>query len=243
MAQRYDVYGVGNALVDLEVQVDDAFLASQGLEKGVMSLASVAEQERALSALGGRRRQEEAGGSAANTMVGVALSGGTAFYSGKVGHDPAGALYRHSMAEAGVEFEVEADAGPTGICLVLVTPDGERTMQSHLGSSGSLSPRDIQTGRISRSRMLYVEGYLWGSPTTAAAARHAMEAARSAGVPVALTLSDPGMVSSRATSYGALRGSGWTSFSATSTRRGPTRAPRPGREPFTPWGSTAPWSS
>ncbi len=194
MEQRYDVYGVGNALVDLEVQVDDAFLASLGLEKGVVSLVSAPEQARALLALGGRRREEAAGGSVANTMVGVALTGGTAFYSGKVGNDAAGALYRHSMAEAGVEFEVEADAGPSGTCLVLVTPDGERTMQSHLGSSGCLAPGDIQTGRISRSRILYVEGYLWGSATTAAAARHAMEAARSAGVQVALTLSDPGMV-------------------------------------------------
>ena len=192
--KQYDVYGVGNALVDLEIQVDDDFLMSRGLQKGIMSLVSSDEQALALNALDGRPREQAAGGSAANTMVGVALAGGAAFYSGKVGSDDAGALYRRSMAQAGVEFEVEAGSGPTGTCLVMVTPDGERTMQSHLGSSTLLAPGDIQTARIARSRMVYVEGYLWGGPGTTATARHAMDTARAGGVPVAFTLSDPNLV-------------------------------------------------
>ena len=194
MDKLYDVYGLGNALVDTEVQVEEAILASQKLEKGLMSLVSQEYQEQLLAALDGRHRIEAAGGSAANTMVGVALFGGTAFYTGKVGSDMAGALYRESMAEVGVEFDVEADSGPTGTCLILVTPDGERTMQTSLGSSISLGTADVDAARLASSRTLYVEGYLWGGPNTEAAAVHAMELATAAKVPVALSFSDPGMM-------------------------------------------------
>jgi sugar/nucleoside kinase (ribokinase family) len=190
----YDVYGLGNALVDTEVQVEEAILTSQKLEKGLMSLVSQDYQEQLLTALDGHHRMEAAGGSAANTMVGVALFGGSAFYTGKVGSDMAGALYRESMAEVGVEFDVEADSGPTGTCLILVTPDGERTMQTSLGSSTSLGAADVDAARLASSRMLYIEGYLWGGPNTKAAAIHAMELANAAKVPVALSFSDPGIM-------------------------------------------------
>jgi len=192
--KQYDVYGLGNALVDTEVQVEEAILTSQKLEKGLMSLVSQDYQEQLLAALDGRHRVEAAGGSAANTMVGVALFGGKAFYTGKVGGDMAGALYRESMAEVGVEFDVEADNGSTGTCLILVTPDGERTMQTSLGSSTSLGVADVDKERLANSHMLYVEGYLWGGPSTKAVALHAMELAKAAGTSVALSLSDPGMV-------------------------------------------------
>ena len=192
----YDVYGLGNAIVDTEVQVDDAFLTAQGLTKGVMTLVTEGEQSRLRAALGGHAQLAAAGGSAANTMVGVALFGGHAFYTGKVGNDMAGALYRESMAEAGVEFDVEAaERYPTGTCLVLVTPDGERTMQTNLGSSGELGPDDVDDERLARSRTLYVEGYLWASPEPAAAARRALEEARYSGISVALSFSDPSIVS------------------------------------------------
>ena len=159
-----------------------------------MTLVAAEEQEALLQGLDGYERAEAAGGSAANTMVGIARFGGRAFYAGKVGNDMAGALYRESMAEAGVEFAAEAAPGTTGTCLVLVSPDGERTMQTHLGASSMLTPTDIQPERIARSDMLYVEGYLWGGDGTKASAERAIELAKSAGIPVALSLSDPSMV-------------------------------------------------
>jgi sugar/nucleoside kinase (ribokinase family) len=192
--RKYDVYGVGNALVDTEVQVDDGFLSSRELTKGQMALVTTQEQYVLLDALSGHKQMGAAGGSAANTMVGLAQFGGRAFYSGKVGSDRRGTLYRESMAEVGVEFDVDAADGPTGTCLVLVTPDGERTMQTSLGSSTTLTAADIHPERIAQSRMLYVEGYLWGDPTPASAAEQAMELARSAKVPVAFSFSDPAMV-------------------------------------------------
>ena len=158
MATQYDVYGVGNAIVDTEVQVDDGFIAAHQLQKGMMALVSQEDQQRLLVELSGHEQVGAAGGSAANTMVGIALFGGRAFYSGKVGNDMSGALYRRSMAEVGVELDVEGADGPTGTCLVLVTPDGERTMQTSLGRSSSLHPDDIHPERIARSRMLYGEG-------------------------------------------------------------------------------------
>jgi len=190
----YDVYGVGNALVDTEIKVTDAELVERNLRKGLMALVSTQEQDVLVRSLNGRPTADAAGGSAANTMVGIAQFGGKAFYTGKVGNDTMGSLYRLSMSEVGVEFDVEADAGTTGTCIVLVTPDGERTMQTSLGSSSALQPSDLHLGRIVRSKLLYVEGYLWGSPTAAEAAELAMQTAREAGVRVALSLSDPAMV-------------------------------------------------
>ena len=196
MQRAYDVYGVGNALVDTEVRIEDQFLVSHGLRKGMMALVSSEEQRQLLAELQELQQLAAAGGSAANTMVGVALFGGRAFYTGKVGKDMPGALYRRSMAEAGVEFRAEGDEGPTGTCLVLVTPDGERTMQTSLGSASSLFKSDISLDRIARSGMVYVEGYLWGAPSSAAAAEYAVRLARSAAVPVTISLSDPAMVQS-----------------------------------------------
>ncbi|MDA1175402.1 MAG: adenosine kinase, partial [Chloroflexi bacterium] len=116
------------------------------------------------------------------------------FFSGKIGDDMSGALYRESMAEVGVDFDVEpANGAPTGTCLVLVTPDGERTMQTSLGAAAEIDVPDVDADRIAASRFVYVEGYLFGSPTGAKAAVAAMEAAKQAGVTVSLTLSDPGM--------------------------------------------------
>ncbi|MBM3941055.1 MAG: adenosine kinase [SAR202 cluster bacterium] len=195
MQARYDVYGVGNALVDTEMQVGDGVLSTHGLRKGFMTLVTHDHQDGLLRGLGEFQASRAAGGSAANTMVGVAQFGGRAFYTGKVGADMTGALYRESMAEACVEFDVEAsDGAATGTCLILVTPDGERTMQTSLGASAGLTARDVQPDKIAASKVVYVEGYLWGSPGTRAAAEHAMELAKRNGVTVALSLSDPGMV-------------------------------------------------
>lgn len=194
MAYRYDVSGVGNAIVDTEVQVNDDLLRSNELAKGIMTLVSGEQQAALLGGLAGYDQHGAAGGSAANTMVGVAQFGGTAYYTGKVGNDMAGALYRESMAEAGVEFDVAGSDGlPTGTCLILVTPDGERTMQTSLGASVELTPGDIDEGRVRESQIVYVEGYLFGSPLASRAAIRAMELAQNAEVRVALSLSDPAM--------------------------------------------------
>jgi len=194
MPERYDVYGVGNAIVDTEVQIEETMLTTHSLERGVMTLVAIEDQVALIEGLIGHELTYAAGGSAANTMVGVARFGGRAFYAGKVGDDMPGALYRASMAEAGVDFAVEAAQGPTGSCLVLVTPDGERTMQTHLGASSTLGAADIHGELIAQSRMLYVEGYLWASDSTREAAEQAIVRAVAARVPVALSLSDPAMV-------------------------------------------------
>ena len=195
MAYDYDVYALGNAIVDTEISVDDDFLSANGLSKGTMSLVSEQLQAALAHRLTGRPRHGAAGGSAANTAVGVARFGGRAAFAGKIGSDEDGALYRRAMAEAGVAFEVEEVGGsPTGSSLILVTPDGERTMQTNLGASYHLTVADVDPGRIGRSQVLYVEGYLFGSPSTAAVVRHAMDAAASAGIRIALSLSDPSMV-------------------------------------------------
>jgi len=196
MRSTYAVYGVGNAIMDTEVQVADQLVAAAGLRKGTTALAPLEEQQRLLGNLSGYQQVRAAGGSVANTMVGVAQLGGAAFYVGKVGNDVAGALYRQCMREAGVGFDVEGAIGPTGTCLVLVTPDGERTMQTSLASSSALEPGDIRPGPITQSQIVYVEGYLWGAPSTTAAAERVMGLARSASVQVAISLSDPAIISS-----------------------------------------------
>ena len=192
MDYGYDVYGVGNAIVDTEVEVDDSFLAGRGMDKGIMTLVSPDDQAALLGSLTGRARHGSAGGSAANTMTAVAHFGGRAFFTGKVGDDQHGTLYRESLAEAGVESGMTRTGGDsTGACVVLVTPDGERTMQTSLGAASTLEPDDIDLDALRSSRTVYVEGYLLGTSPCAEAAEHAMAAASDAGVRVALSLSDP----------------------------------------------------
>lgn len=194
MEKRYDVFGIGNAIVDTEVQVEDLLLTSHDLEKGIMTLVSAEQQASLMDGLAGYTQHGAAGGSAANTMVGLAQFGGRGFFSGKIGNDMSGALYRESMAEVGIEFDVEAtDGAPTGTCLILVTPDGERTMQTSLGAAAELGVADVNLDRVAASEFVYVEGYLFGSPTGSQAALLAMDTAKNAGVKVSLTLSDPGM--------------------------------------------------
>lgn len=194
MPYRYDVYGLGNAIVDTEVQVDDTFLTRCHLDKGIMTLVASDTQSLLRSAIGDRAQYAAAGGSAANTMVGIAQFGGTACFVGKVGADDQGAFYSTSLAEAGVAFQVgAAQDEPTGSCLVLVTPDGERTMQTSLSASSGLAISDINEEEIQASQIVYIEGYLYGSPTAAEAAELAMALARKSGAQISLSLSDPGI--------------------------------------------------
>jgi len=192
--KRYDVFGIGNAIVDTEVQVEELLLTRHTLDKGIMTLVSVEQQAALLGGLAGYDQHGAPGGSAANTMVGLAQFGGRGFFSGKIGDDAAGRIYRAGMAEVGVEFDVEpTSAAPTGTCLILVTPDGERTMQTSLGAAAELGVGDVDVERVAASQFVYVEGYLFGSPTGTQAALLAMDAAKQAGVTVSLTLSDPGI--------------------------------------------------
>ncbi len=190
----YDVYGVGNAIMDLQLRCDDAFLDTVGVEKGVMTLVEELQQNAVLKALADHAPHECPGGSAANTVVGVADLGGRAAYAGKTGDDAFGERYRMAMRDLGVVIEVAPTRGQTGTCVVLVTPDAQRTMLTHLGVSSSLGPDDVDADEIAKARYVYVEGYLFVGESTRAAALKAVELARARGVKVALTVSDPFIV-------------------------------------------------
>ena len=194
MRQRYDVFGIGHAIVDTEVQVEDAVVERRGLARGMMTLVSAESQAALLAGLDGRPQHHAAGGSAANTLVGLAQLGGSACFVGKIGADEQGGVFRASLADAGVDFATGATADePTGSCLILVTPDGERTMQTHLGASALLGNGDVDPARIAASGIVYVEGYVFGAPQGPEIAQRVMAAASDAGATVALTLSDPAM--------------------------------------------------
>ena len=189
---RIDVTGIGNAIVDILADADDDFLAAAGLDKGAMSLVDEGRAEDLERRVEPRARCS--GGSAANTMVGVASLGGTAAFLGKVRDDTLGELFARDIRAAGVAFGTPAaDDGPgTGRCLVLVSPDAQRTMQTFLGAAGDLGPDDVEIDRetIAASRVTYLEGYLFDPPPAKRAFEAAAKIAHEAGREVALSLSD-----------------------------------------------------
>ena len=173
----------------------DALLEKVGYAKGVMTLVDDAVQVRVLSELGEIDTHRCAGGSAANTILGVAQLGGTAAYAGKTAADELGEFFVKDLREAGVRIDVPPAAdGHTGTCVVLITDDAERTMLTHLGVSATLSDADIDAGECARADWVYVEGYLFGTPENQSAARAAIKAAKAGGAKVALTVSDPFLV-------------------------------------------------
>lgn len=190
-AGELDVVGIGNALVDVLTHADDAFLARQGLVKGTMHLVDEARAHALYDAMG--PGVEISGGSAANTVVGVASFGGRAHYVGKVRDDQLGEVFGHDLRATGVGYDTPcaADGPPTGRCLILVTPDAQRTMSTFLGASVRLGPRDIDRALVARGRILYLEGYLFDPPEAQEAFRAAAAIAHAAGRKVSLTLSDP----------------------------------------------------
>jgi sugar/nucleoside kinase (ribokinase family) len=190
----YDVFGVGNAIMDLQVRCDDAFLESNGIEKGIMTLTEPDRQAAILDALKGHNINFCSGGSAANTIVGIADMGGKAAYAGKIGGDEFGKRYVGELRDLGIAIEVDAAPEANGTCVVLITPDAQRTMLTHLGVSASLSADDISAAEIAKAQYLYVEGYLFAGPSTKAAAYSAIELAKEHGVKVALTISDPFLI-------------------------------------------------
>ncbi len=190
MSDRFDVLAIGNAIVDVIASHDDAFLAAQGIPKGSMRLVSAQEAARLYAAMGPAR--EISGGSAANTTAGIAALGGRAAFVGRVSDDQLGLVFRHDIEAAGVTYRTPPAAGgpPTGQCLIIVTPDAQRTMNTYLGSCQELDADDVDADMVRAAALTYFEGYLWDPPAPIRAIRKAKAIAREAGRQVALTLSD-----------------------------------------------------
>jgi sugar/nucleoside kinase (ribokinase family) len=185
-----DVVGIGNALVDVLCNEDDAFVASHGLTKGSMALVDETRAAMLYDAMGAAT--EISGGSAANTMAGIASFGGAASFIGRVRDDELGAVFAHDIRSVGVRFDATpASAGPaTGRSLIIVTPDAERTMSTFLGAAAELTTADVDGDVVPSAQILYLEGYLFDQPSAKDAFRTAARIAHEAGRRVALTLSD-----------------------------------------------------
>ncbi|MBM3660993.1 MAG: adenosine kinase [Actinobacteria bacterium] len=189
-APDVDVVAVGNALVDVLSHESDEFLAAHDRMKGSMTLIEADEAMALYAAMG--PGIEISGGSAANTVVGITSFGGTAAFIGRVGDDQLGTVFGHDIRAAGVRFDATPSAGGsgTGRCLVLVTPDGERTLNTFLGAAAEVSPDDVDADLVRSAQVTYLEGYLWDQPAAKEAFRYAARVAHAAGRRVALTLSD-----------------------------------------------------
>jgi len=186
-----DVVGIGNALVDVLSNSEDDFLVKQELVKGSMTLIEADRAETLYDAMG--PGIEMSGGSAGNTMAGLASLGSKGAYVGKVRDDQLGRVFAHDLKSMGLEFTTgmePEDGEPTGRCLILVTPDAERTMNTYLGAATMLTPDDIDDAQIARAKVTYMEGYLWDRPGAKEAFRKAAQVAHDAGRKVSLSLSD-----------------------------------------------------
>lgn len=196
---QYDLYGIGAALLDTEIEVSDSDLQRLGVDKGVMTLVDDARQSQLVAELRDHlvTASHACGGSGANTVIAASYFGLSTFYSCKVAADDNGDFYRANLSAAGVAYPralERAEPGTTGKCLVLITPDAERSMNTYLGISAQLSTAELEAETLSAARWAYIEGYLVSSPTGRAAAMELHERAQKAGVKIALSLSDPAMV-------------------------------------------------
>jgi sugar/nucleoside kinase (ribokinase family) len=191
MQASFDVVGIGNAIVDVIAHTEEEFLAREGLVKGTMTLIDADRAEALYQMMG--PAIESSGGSAGNTMAGLASLGGCGAYIGKVRDDLLGQVFRHDITAIGVRFDTPAaTSGPgTARCLILVTSDGQRTMNTYLGACADLGPADIDPELISTSQVTYLEGFLFDPPQAQEAFRKAAAIAHAAGREVALSLSDP----------------------------------------------------
>jgi sugar/nucleoside kinase (ribokinase family) len=185
-----DVVGIGNAIVDIISQTDDTVIAALGLNKGAMTLIDAARADHLYSQMG--PAIEASGGSAGNTIAGVASLGGRGAFIGKVSNDQFGGVFRHDIRAAGVVFETSpaVNGAPTARSLIFVTPDAQRTMNTYLGACQELTPADIDPHLIQRAKVTYLEGYLWDPPLAKEAFLKAARIAHDAGQEVALSLSD-----------------------------------------------------
>ena len=194
--KSYHVYALGNALVDMEFEVEDQFLIDNSIDKGVMTLVEEQRQHELVNQLDAFEGNKASGGSAANSLIAVAGFGGSAFYSCRVSNDEVGDYYMHDLHAAGIDSNLDGDRpdGISGKCLVMITPDAERTMNTFLGISTELESSDINEDALLHSDYLYMEGYLVSSPSALEATLKAKEIADSNNVKTALTFSDPAMV-------------------------------------------------
>ena len=191
--EKFDVYGVCNPLIDLLSHIPDSFLKKRGIEKNIMHLISLEEQQELLLALTAEKLPVEfaAGGSGANSMIGIAQLGGRTAFSGKIGRDEHGKIYREKLEDLGVCACLAEGEGSTGSSLILVSDDGCRTMNTYLGMSQELQAPDIDPKVIEASKYLYLTGYLWDTDSQKKAVRTALDEAKRVETKVALSLSDP----------------------------------------------------
>ncbi|WP_279479181.1 adenosine kinase [Aureimonas sp. SK2] len=187
---EYDLLTIGNAIVDIISRTDDAFLREAGIEKGAMTLIDAARAEELYARMG--PATEMSGGSAGNTVAGLVSLGGTGAYFGKVSDDQLGRIFAHDIRSLGIRYETKPLGGtpPTARSMILVTPDGERSMNTYLGACVELSPDDVVPEIVASSRVTYFEGYLWDPPRAKDAILQAAKIAHDAGREVAMTLSD-----------------------------------------------------
>lgn len=197
MEKKYDVYGIGNALVDIVTEVSDDFIDKFNIEKGLMTLVDEKRQYELVEAINLHSSNLACGGSAANTIIAASQFGSNCFYSCKVSNDEMGKFYLKDLKENGVDTnltEVTAPAGITGKCLVMTTPDANRTMNTFLGVTATFSTDEIDPDKLKDSSYLYIEGYLITSENGQEAMKYAKKIAEEEGVKTALTFSDPSMV-------------------------------------------------
>ncbi|MBT3586056.1 MAG: adenosine kinase [Halobacteriovoraceae bacterium] len=194
--KKHNVYGIGNALVDIEIEVEPQFLDKANIDKGVMTLVDQDRQTELLEQIRGLQHSRSCGGSAANTIIAVSQFGGSSFYSCKVANDESGDFYYTDLVENGVKTNLgsERENGDTGKCMVFITPDADRTMNTFLGITSNFSNLELVESEITNSEYLYIEGYLVTSPTGKSAAIQAKKIAEESGVKTSITFSDPGMV-------------------------------------------------
>ena len=193
---KYDVYGLGNALVDMEFEIHDQFLQENSIDKGVMTLVDENQQHELIEQLDAFEGNKASGGSAANTLIAVSSMGGSSYYTCKVADDDLGHFYLNDLKAANVDCNMEGKhkGGITGKCLVMVTPDAERTMHTFLGVSSELSPYEVSEEAIKNASFCYLEGYLTTSETGKAANIEARNIAHANNIKTALTFSDPFVV-------------------------------------------------
>lgn len=205
---RFDVVAIGNAIVDVLARADDALITAEGLTKGSMRLIDAEEAERLYAAMG--PAVEVSGGSAANTLAGMAALGQRCAFIGQVADDQLGHVFTHDLRALGVAYETAplSEGAPTARCLILVTPDGQRTMNTFLGASHLLDQSMIDEAWIADSEILYLEGYLWDPELSRAAMRRAIDVSRAAGRKVAFTLSDAFIIDRHGADFRNLIGEG-----------------------------------
>lgn len=191
--KKFQVVGIGNAMVDVLARAEDAFLTQAGVQKGIMQLIDMDRAVDLYSRVGPAK--EISGGSAANTIAGIAHLGGRTAYVGKVKDDQLGAIFAHDLRAQGAVYETalapKSEVAETGRCIVIVTPDGERSMNTYLGVTEFLSPDDIDTDQMAQADWIYLEGYRFDGPESHAAFAKAIDACKGAGGRVSITLSDP----------------------------------------------------